>query len=73
MGGGCNVPVAAYARLAGNFIEMEGLVASPDGGRVVRESVRGSADAAQEAAITLADEILARGGRAILDALRPNP
>jgi hydroxymethylbilane synthase len=72
-GGGCNVPVAAYASLAGSFIEIEGLVASPDGRQVVRASVRGNADAAQDAAARLADDILARGGRAILDAMRQEP
>jgi len=70
MGGGCNVPVAVHARLTGSFIEIDGLVASPDGRRIVRDSVRGSADGAQEAAVRLAEEILARGGRVILDALR---
>jgi hydroxymethylbilane synthase len=73
MGGGCNVPVAAYARVDGSFIEIRGLVASPDGKRVVRDSVRRDAAEALEAAIHLADEILANGGRAILEALRQNP
>ncbi len=66
MGGGCNVPVAVYARLMGNLLEIEGLVASPDGSRIVRESAQAGKESANEAAIALADRILDRGGRAIL-------
>jgi len=42
MGGGCNVPVAVYARLSGNCAEIDGLVAATDGSRIVRASNRGS-------------------------------
>lgn len=69
MGGGCNVPVAAYARVAGGFVEMDGLVASPDGSRALRSVLRGDCDTAVETAMHLADEILARGGRDILRSL----
>jgi hydroxymethylbilane synthase len=69
MGGGCNVPVAVYARLDGDFVEIEGLVASPDGKSVIRESIRKNVESADEAAVLLADRILLQGGRAILDEL----
>jgi len=67
MGGGCNVPVAVYARLNGKLIEIEGLAASPDGRRIVRESIQANAETANEAAVSLADRILSKGGREILD------
>jgi hydroxymethylbilane synthase len=67
MGGGCNVPVAAYARLKDNAIEMDGLVASPDGRRTVRDSIRQSVSMAKEAGALLADRILSRGGRAMME------
>ncbi len=66
MGGGCNVPVAAHARLMGNQICIDGLVASPDGKSLIRESLQASAETANETAIALADRILDRGGRTIL-------
>lgn len=66
MGGGCNVPVAVYARLKGNRIHIEGLAASADGRRIVRESVEQSLESAQETAISLAERILHLGGREIL-------
>jgi hydroxymethylbilane synthase len=37
-GGGCSVPVAAFAQVASNRIELRGLIASPDGARVIRGS-----------------------------------
>jgi len=69
MGGGCNVPVAAYARFNQGMIEIDGLVASPDGQRVIRDSVQQEPGLASEAVRLLAHRILTGGGRAILDAL----
>jgi hydroxymethylbilane synthase len=67
MGGGCNVPVAVYARFKKDMIEMDALVASPDGKRIVRDSIRENMNKADEAVASLADRILSQGGRAILD------
>lgn len=69
MGGGCNVPVAVYARITEGLLEIDGLVASPDGSRVLRSVLRGDCDTAVETAMHLADELLARGGRDILRSL----
>lgn len=70
MGGGCNVPVAVYARLHRDIMEIDGLVASPDGRDVIRESIQQTIEKTSEAVHQLADRILAQGGRAILDALQ---
>ena len=67
MGGGCNVPVAAYAHAIEDSISIEGLVASPDGAALIRDSMQNKLEFSEEAAITLADLILARGGRTILN------
>jgi hydroxymethylbilane synthase len=67
MGGGCNVPVAAYAYIQDNQIEIHGCVASADGKAIVRQSVRRPPEYANQAAVELADAIQAQGGRAILD------
>ncbi|HEX7975098.1 MAG TPA: hydroxymethylbilane synthase [Anaerolineales bacterium] len=64
LGGGCSLPVAAFARLAGGELELQGLAASPDGKRLVR--VRGfgpdalllGADAARQALAQGAGEFL---------------
>jgi hydroxymethylbilane synthase len=69
MGGGCNVPVAVHACLKQNLMQIDGLVASPDGKRVVRESIRRDLEKGNQAATELADMILAHGGRSILSAI----
>jgi hydroxymethylbilane synthase len=69
MGGGCNVPVAVYAHLLQDTLAMDALVASPDGQRIVRESIRVNLKETDAAVASLADRILQRGGRAILDDL----
>ena len=66
MGGGCNVPVAVYAVLKDGRIHIEGLAASADGSRIVRESIEEGVASADQAAISLAERILDRGGREIL-------
>jgi hydroxymethylbilane synthase len=69
LGGGCSAPVAALAVSAsgassGKNLELRGLVASPDGKRVVR--VSGSGSDALELGARLAKEALAKGAREIL-------
>ncbi|HLZ09620.1 MAG TPA: hydroxymethylbilane synthase, partial [Chloroflexota bacterium] len=41
-GGGCKVPVAAYARVEAELVKLQGLVATPDGTKIVRAALRGS-------------------------------
>jgi hydroxymethylbilane synthase len=69
MGGGCNIPVAVHAAIIQNDLEIDGLVAAPDGSRIIRESIRQTVDNAEAAAVLLADKILNQGGHAILEAL----
>jgi hydroxymethylbilane synthase len=70
VGGGCNSPVAVYACLEGDMVRIEGLIASPDGSNVIRDSVLQPPALAEEAAISLADKILSLGGREIIRLLR---
>jgi hydroxymethylbilane synthase len=67
--GGCQVPIAAHARLAGSDIVLEGLVASVDGKEVIRDQVTGTANDPRSAGIRLAERLLARGGDRILRAI----
>lgn len=41
-GGGCHIPLGAYAFFRDNEIVLQGLIASPDGSFVAREQARGS-------------------------------
>ncbi len=68
--GGCQVPVGAHATLIEGAVRLRAVVCSLDGS----EAVEGTATApvAEAAALgrTLADDLLERGGREILDGIR---
>jgi len=66
LGGGCSVPIAAYARLADNQLIIEGMVASEDGTRLFRDKLRGDPAFPEEAGKRLAERLLAQGAEAIL-------
>ena len=70
LGGGCNVPIAVYARIIDNKLLMDALVASPDGKRVLREKASGYTCNSGEICAELAERILAAGGREILHEFR---
>ena len=65
--GGCQVPIAAYAELEGGEVALRGLVGSLDGQTMVRGSRRGSPVDAESLGIDLAEELLDRGAREILE------
>ena len=69
LAGGCQAPVAGYSLLHAGVIEMRGLVGQPDGSQVICGDVRGSAEQAEALGKQLADDLLARGARAVLDGL----
>lgn len=65
--GGCQVPIAAYAELSDDMLQLRALVGEPDGSRLIRGETQGEARRAEALGETLADELLRRGARAILD------
>ena len=70
LGGSCQSPIAAHARLDGPRLLLEGLVAEPDGSRLLRDSISGSIDEAAELGRRLAERILAAGAGPLLERLR---
>lgn len=64
--GGCQVPIAAYATVAGDELTIQGLVGSLDGATIVRGALAGELAAAEALGTALADELLAGGADAIL-------
>lgn len=66
LGGGCQIPIAGLARIRGGRIRLTGLIASPDGGRVVRGEKEGAGEEAQDLGRRLAQELLGKGGAEIL-------
>ena len=71
LGAGCHTPVAGLARLSGAALDMDGLVSSLDGRTVIRGRAGGSANHPEALGESLADDLLSRGARAILDAGGP--
>ena len=67
LGGGCQLPIAGFAKKSGGEISLEGLVGSLDGRVVVRRQVKGPATAFMALGEGLAEGILTEGGRALLD------
>jgi len=66
LGGGCTVPVAAHAAVADERLNLQGMVADLDGGRVIRDSLSGSPLRAEDIGRRLANRILNQGAAQIL-------
>jgi hydroxymethylbilane synthase len=64
--GGCQVPIGGYAELDGDTLLLRGLVGRPDGSEMVRGEIAGRAKEAEYLGTTLADDLLSRGAREIL-------
>jgi hydroxymethylbilane synthase len=67
LGGGCQVPIGAFAELRNGRLHLEAIVADPDGTKVLRES-RDGTDPVQLGE-SVGDTLLQRGGDAILEAV----
>ena len=65
VGGGCRLPVGAHAWIENNELKMRGLVASPDGMRIIETSAAGGAP--EEIGQRVADALLKQGAQEILD------
>src|SRR3984957_19145869 len=61
LGGSCQSPIAAHARLEGQRLLLDGLVAEPDGSRLLRDSASGGIADPAALGRLLADRILAAG------------
>ena len=69
LAGGCQAPVAGYSELDSGILHLRGLVGRPDGTEMIRGEISGPADDAEQLGQQLADDLLARGARPILDEL----
>lgn len=64
--GSCHVPVAAFAVLEGEHLQLHGLVGSAADGRAVRADGRDRADAPETLGIQVARQLLAQGADVLL-------
>lgn len=66
IGGGCQVPIGAYAHFDGPALLLAGMIGARDG-RLIRGEGCGPATQAAVLGARLAEQVLAAGGRALLD------
>lgn len=70
LGGGCHVPVATYAEMKGKSIDLRGLVASPDGKRILHSRMMGDKSQPNELGLRVAKDLLRQGAADILKDLQ---
>ena len=66
LGGSCQTPLAAHAVVEGETLTLDGMVGRPDGSEILRDRREGSIAEAEALGVELADELLGRGGAAIM-------
>lgn len=66
--GSCHVPVAAFARLDGARLHLQGLVGSVRDGRLVRAEAAGPCEAPEALGLAVAERLLAQGARELIAA-----
>ena len=66
LGGGCQLPIAAYAVVREKRIRLDGLVADPQGRRIVRDRISGGLDEAEQLGTELGERLLQQGARELL-------
>ena len=73
--GGCQVPIAAFAQKVGSTLQIDGLVGTIDGKRLIRHHLEGPIEEAEPLGTQLAEILLAKGAKEILDEVyqRTNP
>ena len=67
LGGGCRLPIAALGRLDGQTLTLEGMLAAPNGTTMIREKISGTVKDVEEMGKKLAEIILDKGGKRLLD------
>ena len=65
--GGCQVPIGGYSEIDYGVIVLRGLVGRPDGTSIIRGDISGKPEDAEELGKVLADDLLSRGAREILN------
>lgn len=67
LGGGCQAPIAAYAKIEDRRLSLAGLIATPDGRLFLRDEISGDISRGEPLGYRLAERLLNRGGKEILN------
>ena len=73
LGGGCQAPMGAHAYVDGEMLVVIAAVVSPDGSQVIRQGKQGRIEDPVSVGQSLAEQLLAAGGKEILDAVYSEP
>jgi hydroxymethylbilane synthase len=65
--GGCQVPIAAFAQVIDQNLRIDGLVGTLDGKRIIKHHLEGIIDQAESLGIKLAEILLKKGAKEILE------
>jgi hydroxymethylbilane synthase len=69
LGGGCQVPIGAFAEIRNGKLHLESIVADPDGSKLLRDSRDGRIEDAEKLGNYAGAALLKRGGDQILEAV----
>ncbi|MDB4825948.1 hydroxymethylbilane synthase [Gammaproteobacteria bacterium] len=67
LGGGCHVPLGAFAESENGLLELRGFVGDPDGSQLIFADTQGVEDAPNQIGSALAEKLLAQGAAKILE------
>ncbi|HJP08207.1 MAG TPA: hydroxymethylbilane synthase [Arenicellales bacterium] len=67
LGGGCHVPIGAFAEIREGQLHLRGLVGRPDGSEVLFANAQGSVGDPEALGHALADDLLSQGAAALLE------
>ena len=70
--GSCHIPVACFGKIKENTVSMTAVVASVDGKELIKEHITSALNNVESCGRTLADMVLEKGGKRILENLNSN-
>jgi len=65
--GGCQIPIAAFGDIFEDTLTLSGLVASIDGTTIIKETFSGEKDSAEKIGTALAERLISKGAKEIMD------
>ena len=65
--GGCSVPIAGFAELNGEQLQLKGIVGDIETGRLISASAAGIADEANDLGVQVANDLIAQGAMAMIE------
>jgi hydroxymethylbilane synthase len=67
LGGGCQVPIAAFGRIEGDSLRLDAMIGSTDGRIILKKHLKGNPKRAESLGIELAERFLEEGAKEILN------